>query len=190
MLGGVFLQSYGFFAGDIGTFLNQLQQAGVFAYMLPFLIIFAIVFGVLSRMNMFGTNSKVPNAIIALSVSLMSLQFGFVSQFFSEIFPRMGVWLSVLLVLFIVVGLANPTRNWNKGIMISVGVIIFGVILYQSFGANWYNLSYWLPDSWLPILLAILAIVGIGTIIANTPESREIKVPEIAKNFFGSSAYS
>ena len=88
------LASYGFFrGGDIGNVLAQWQAAGVFSYALPFLLLFALTFGLLVRTGLFTTKSadgkesgKSINAIIALSVSLMALQFDFVSVFFLKYF--------------------------------------------------------------------------------------------------------
>jgi hypothetical protein len=187
----IFLQAFGFAGGGIGGLLSQLEQLGFFSYALPFLILFALIFGVLSRMNLFGTTSKVTNAIVSLAVSLMALQFGFVSQFFSEIFPRLGAGLAVILLILIVVGLANPSKSWNKGVMVFIGVMIVGIILYQTFGANyWYNVGYWWPDNWLTFLIIGLVIFTIGSVIANTPEDRGLKVGPILKNLFSSSEYS
>lgn len=187
----MFLQAFSFAGGGIGQLLSQLEQLGFFAYALPFLIIFALIFGVLSRMNIFGTTSKVTNSIVALSVSLMALQFGFVSQFFSEIFPRMGAGLAVILLVLIVIGLVNPTKKWNKGLMMIMGLIILGVILYQTFGANyWYNVGYWWPENWLTFFVIAAVIITIGSIIANTPKDQPLNIPKAVRSMFDSAAYA
>src|SRR3989344_5849172 len=98
---GVFLQSYGYFS--IGRILEQWSQYGLFDFILPFLLIFALVFGVLSTMNLFKDNKAV-NGIIALAVALMSLQFGLVPAFFAELWPRFGVGIAIYLVFLILVG--------------------------------------------------------------------------------------
>ena len=87
MLNGVvILQSaVSFPSGALGDFLSKWEQAGFFSYLLPFLLIFALVFGILTRVKIFKDN-KVVNGIIALAVALMALQFNFVPQFFSQIF--------------------------------------------------------------------------------------------------------
>ena len=86
---GLFLASHGYFGGfyggAIGNLLSVWEQAGVFSYILPFLLIFAVVFGILMQTKMFQQNRTI-NGIIALTVSLLSLQFAFVPVFFSEIF--------------------------------------------------------------------------------------------------------
>ena len=53
MINGVFLQSFGFFGGGFGNLLSQLEQLGFFSYVLPFLLIFALVFGIGVGVSMF-----------------------------------------------------------------------------------------------------------------------------------------
>lgn len=181
----------GFYGGSFGNFLYQLESLGFFSYVLPFLIIFALVFGVLSRMNLFGVqNNKKIYAIISLAVSLLALQFGVVSQFFSDIFPRLGIWLAVILVMFIIMGFFNPTKQWSTGLMILLGIVILGIILYQTFGLSWYSFGYWLPYNWGVIVVIVIIIVAIGLIISSTPQSKPFKFPEFLRDAFARSEYT
>ena len=96
----VMLASHGFFGGgyyggSIGNVLAYWEQAGFFSYVLPFLLIFALVYGILTRTQIFKDNRAV-NGILALTVGLLALQFDFVPVFFSEIFPRLGVALALM----------------------------------------------------------------------------------------------
>ena len=97
---GMFFATYGYYGGAIGDVLNQWEQAGFFSYVLPFLLIFALVFGILSSIQVFKENRAI-DAIIALVVGLMALQFEMVPIFFAQVFPRLGVALSVILVILI-----------------------------------------------------------------------------------------
>ncbi|MBU4015742.1 hypothetical protein KJ878_06145 [Patescibacteria group bacterium] len=113
-----------FEGGGIGDFLNEMNNAGFFSYVLPFLLIFALVFGILNQIRLFKENKSI-NGIIALVVGLMALQFDFVPIFFSEIFPRMGVGLVVLLLLLIFAGMfADPDSNATMYTLLGVGVVI------------------------------------------------------------------
>lgn len=188
MVVGLFLQAFGFFGGSLDNLFLQLEQLGFFTYALPFLIIFALVFGILTNIKIFGENKTI-YAVLALSVSLLALQFGIVTQFFSDIFPRLGIWLSVILVGLIIIGLLNPTNKWNKGIMVILGVIIVGIVLYQTFGLSWYT-GYWIPYYW-PELLAVAAVIFVvGAIIANTKPKKPFSLPETLTNVFKSAPYN
>jgi len=183
------LQAFGLYGGSLDTLFYQLESIGFFTYALPFLIIFGLVFGVLSRIQLFGPN-KPTYAILSLAVSLMALQFGFVSQFFSEIFPRLGIGLAIILVAFIILGLLNIDKKWNKGLMGIFGLVILMIILIKSFGANWYNVGYWLPYNWnWTVVIAILIVlIGFGTIISNTPKGSPPTF-DVLKDIFGRSEY-
>jgi len=134
------LASYGLnTGGTAGNFLFQLEQQGVFSYVLPFLVIFAILYGILDKIKIFGENKGI-NIVLSVSVALMSLQMNFVSYFFREIFPRMGILTGILLVLILMVGIffdfeKKGTKTFF-GVILLIGVL---VIVLQSFGASsWF----------------------------------------------------
>lgn len=181
MVGGLFLQSFGFFDGSsIGNLLNYWEQAGFFSYVLPFLLIFSMIFGILTQIRLFKDNKSI-NAIIALSVGLMALQFPFVSRFFSEIFPRLAVGLIVLLILIILTGLfANPDDKWMMYLMWVVGVITVIIILVQTAGASGF-LSFfpWLSFNWPMVLGVIAFFVMLAVVVASArpASTTEMKSP-------------
>src|SRR3989338_6865530 len=137
------LASYGSFnSGGFGNVLAQWESLGVFSYVLPFLLIFAIVFVVLSSLNIFKENKGV-NAVISLSVALMSLQFDLVAVFFSEIFPRFGIALAIILVLVIVSGLFIDSEN-DKGfrwLFAIIGIVIMAVVVFKSLSAYGWRIG-------------------------------------------------
>ena len=114
--------------------LNQWADAGVFAYLLPFLFIFAVVFGILNKTRVLG-ESKGVQATIALALGLLSLQFDYVSNFFSIFLPYAGVGIAILLVGIILMGLMydeDADNNWVKVVFFGLGVIIFLVVVVTS----------------------------------------------------------
>ncbi len=157
----------GFYGGDVGNLLSYWEQLGVFSYVLPFLLIFAVVFGILTKIKVFGENKGL-NAVIALVVGLLALQYEFVPLFFSEIFPRVGVALSIILVLLVLVGLfIDPdSKAINYGLL-AVGVIIFLSVLINTAGyLGWYS-AYWWYVNWPSILLGVI-VIGIFFAIINS----------------------
>ena len=180
------LASYGYFGGGaLGDLFGQWEAAGIFAYALPFLLIFALVFGLLSKMNIFksGTNDgKGVNVMIALAVAFMALQFDIVSVFFSELFPRFGVGLSIILVILIMAGIFMPTNKDNNWFMVGLGIIVLiivGTVVWNSLGALGWGiggpgLSYFWDRYSAVIIFAIiiLAVIGMMTRSKNTNRPR------------------
>ncbi|MEN9626526.1 MAG: hypothetical protein RL557_854 [archaeon] len=152
--------AYNIYGFSIGDLLNSWADMGVFAYLLPFLMIFALVYGLLTKLKLLGENRGV-NATISLAFGLLALQFDYVSGFYASIFPYAGMGLAVLLVALILLGLGNEnwSKNWLWGV---VGGIIFVIVLMTSVSD-----LFWLGGAAsglanaAPALLAIVIIVGI-----------------------------
>lgn len=184
--GFINLASYGLGSGGtIGNLLFSWEQAGVFSYALPFLLIFAMLFAILEKTSIFGKNKAI-NVILSVSIALMALQFNFVSYFFAEIFPRMGVLLSIILVGMILMSLFFKFEDANgKSTMTAKvfgGVVVLGIIIiiYQSFSGQLFGLGWGLGSSWGitywfqeygTTLLGVVVLVGlfIWAIVASKP---------------------
>jgi hypothetical protein len=151
--------------GALGDLLSKWEEAGLFSYLLPFLIIFAMVFGILTKMKIFK-ESKAVNAIIALAVALMALQFGFVTNFFAQIFPRLGVGLAVILGVLIITGLfADPDSNLINYVLLGIGVITIAIVIIQSAGALGWASGQWWQDNWQLVVGAIVIFILIAIVI-------------------------
>lgn len=179
----------GFYGGDIGYLLARWEQMGVFSYALPFLLIFALVFGILTRAKIFKDNKAI-NGVLALTVSLLALQFNFVPVFFSEIFPRLGVGLAVILAALILIGLFLPEDKNNKYVgwlFLVVGLVVFAVVLFQSFA--WTTGGYWtwyLYDNWPGIVVVAIVLGVIIAVLNSAGPKKKLETPEYGVPIFRS----
>jgi hypothetical protein len=170
---GLFLQSFGI--SSIGDVFFQWENLGIFDFILPFLLVFAIVFGILNATNIIGHNKGV-SVIIAFVIGLMSIRYQFFfSSFLAELFPRLGVGIAVLITLLILVGLfigSEEQRYWYYGLG-AIGVVIAIIVLYQTgqqLGWLWTSST----DNVGFIVLAVL-IIGIIIAVATSSSDRESK---------------
>jgi len=155
--------------GTIGSILSSWEQAGFFSYLLPFLLIFALIFGILNQIHLFK-DSKAINAIIALVVGFMALQFPMVPQFFSEVFPRLGIGLAIILVILILAGIfIDPKTSGIMYVLLGIGVIITIVVLVQTAGSLGWSSGSWWKENWqlivgvVFIITVIVIVVGVGS---------------------------
>ncbi len=160
---------------DIATLLNEFEQIGVFDYMLPFLLIFAVVFGILTATNVFGGNKGV-SLIIALVIGAMAIRLGYVQAFFTEVFPRFGIAVATLLVIVILAAVFIPNQHkkgWAIGFAIGGGV--FGLIaVINAFSAlDWFG-STWVNDN-LSLLIGSLLLIILIIAIFTYPLKNEDK---------------
>ena len=167
MLKELFLAPFSFESGAIGDLLSAWEQAGFFSYLLPFLLIFALIFGILNQIQLFKENKAI-NAIIALVVGLISLQFPMVPMFFSEIFPRLGIGLAIILVVLIFVGMfIDPNKAGIFYILMGIGAVIVVVVLVQTAGALGWSSGQWWVDNW-PMVVGAVFILAIIAIIVGS----------------------
>jgi hypothetical protein len=147
--------------------LNQWETAGVFDYLLPFLLIFAVVFGILETTKVLGEHKGI-HTIVALVIGLFTMRYFQVGEFIGVIFANFGIALSVILVLIILTGLF-VTRKSREGwalntskisLLAVVIVVIASINEFAWFGSYWWQ-NNWVSLLWIAIIIgAIIAIMG------------------------------
>lgn len=181
----VIMQSYGLYSGEIGSLIQKLTEAGFFTYLLPFLLIFSLVFGILSITKLFEQNKAV-NGIIALVIGLMALQFELVPRFFAELFPRLGVGLGVILVVIILLGLFLPKANWVVYTLFGVAAVVLIVVLYKTASGVGWEGGYWWTNNWELVAGGVFVLIVIGTIIGASNPSKENVISPLMEKLFKS----
>jgi hypothetical protein len=83
-----------------------LKEFGIFATVLPFMLIFAITYGILLNVHPFGDGTgdaeKAVNAILAFVIAFMSIQFMPIMNFIQNIVPYMfALFLIVILIIIL-----------------------------------------------------------------------------------------
>jgi len=161
---------------NIADVLNQWAQMGVFNYVIPFLLMFAVVFAVLHKTKLFGDQNRSINAVISASIALLALQFDFVSSFYAEIFPRFGVGLAVFLVLIIALGFFvgddRGKMEWI-GWTVGIGVVVWALVNWTYWGSNFPSVGSWIEEYFWSLIVLALVIAAVW-IIGNTGRPRNV----------------
>ncbi len=160
----------------------QWSNVGVFDYLLPFLLIFAIIFGVLASTRILGGHRGV-NLIISIVIALMSLRLEYVSLFFAEYFPRFAIGLVILMTGVILVGLFIYDKSSLKGWFIGFGItgLVIGIIAaIMSFNTfYWFDTFFW-QENWgliVGAIIVIIMIIAIFTTAKPRPAPGEVTIP-------------
>ncbi len=126
---------------------NTLRAMGFYDFVLPWLLAFAIVFGILQTVMIFKKGAKNDqsntsvDAVIALSVAFYLTIFtpysGFLSSFFSKLFGSSIVILSGVLVLLMFVGIFGfKSSDVFHGTKSKMAIVIVALILAALFLIN------------------------------------------------------
>lgn len=110
-----------------------LDKLGVFDIFLPFLLIFAIIFGILERTEVFGKERRDINAVVALCIAFIAIAAAWVANAIRVFSEFTGV-ASIVIVCFLmlntlIAGEQAQLPKWLKyGAMVGVVVLILYVI--------------------------------------------------------------
>lgn len=146
---------------DVYNILNQWETAGVFDYLLPFLLVFAVVFGILETTQVLGKHKGI-HAIVSLVIGMFTMRYFQVGEFIGVIFANFGIALSIILVLIILTGLFVSPNNRMHWIKTTSGVSLVAVVIVVIASINefsWFG-SYWWQNNWVTLLwIAIIVLV-------------------------------
>ena len=165
--------------------LNIWNEMGVFSYVIPFLLIFAVVFAILQKSRILSHGSSENRAILAIisaSIGLLSLQFDFVAECFAVIFPRCGGGLAIFLALIIFLGFFWPGDEVHGswiGWVVGIGVAIWALSSWDQW-SSYAGFGGWFVEyvRALIILGALIAIIAIFIRDPNKPVKKRKTVEE------------
>jgi hypothetical protein len=172
--------------GGLALVLNQWEAIGVFDFLLPFLFIFSVVYGILTFTKIFGENRGI-HVVLAVVVGLMALQWQGFILFTKEVFPKLGIGLSLIFVAFLLISLfvaENERRYWGWGLAV-LGIISFLIIGYTSF-ENLGMIGYggFISDNIGYVIGAILLVGLIIAVISNKDSGSSTKEPAVFSPWF------
>jgi hypothetical protein len=158
--------------GDLFSLVSDLESAGVFYYLLPFLLVFVMVFAILEKTKLFGTdtegNTKTSvNAIIGLILGLLVASQWEILDKMRLFLPKMSLVIVIFVMMLILIGIMGvPVQNGAKGIFALVLGIGSLVGLYWSLGPDFdLRVPYWVVDNQGTIMLVTIVMIIIYVIV-------------------------
>ncbi len=91
---------------DLTSVVGNLEKLGFYDFVLPWLLFFALIFGILNKVEVLGKDKKI-NSIIAAVIAFFIVNFtpvGGISAYYSTLFGVWGMVGGVLLVLVLFIG--------------------------------------------------------------------------------------
>jgi len=124
-------------AFNFGDVIKNLQEVGVFDYVLPFLLIFSIIFAILEKSHVLGTNKTNINVVVSAVVGLLVLIQPGIIDTINLFLPRVALIIVVILMGLIVISLLGGQQFPGlSGTTFSVAAIlaIIAIILALTLG--------------------------------------------------------
>ena len=184
--------------GYYGGFLSYLDSFGVTDILLPFALIFTIIFAVLQKIKIFGDAGKKFNVIIAIAIALLSViphatgryqDFDIINVINNSL-PQVGLLIIGLVLLMVLVGLMGGKTDHSGMILGFAGllaVILLLVVFWRA--VNPYGTPSWfsfMDDPAFQAFLVIILVFGlIVWFVTKEPKGKDDKkFSDNAKEFF------
>lgn len=161
------------FTGTSIPLIQTLQQYGFVDLVIPFVLIFAVLFGILSKVNLFGTGDepKKYNAIIAIAIALLVViphslspspndAVSVINRFLPEF-----VFISIaMLILLMLVGLVGGQHTATAGPLVGVAallaVIYLALVVINALSPTSLPYSF-LNDPNFQALVIVILVLGL-----------------------------
>jgi hypothetical protein len=188
--------------------IHTMEQWGVFEVLLPFILIFTIVFAILEKTKVLGSTAhqtKKYGSVVALVVALSVVFSHFygvaflggktIVQVINESLAGVGLLLVAIVMMLLTIGLwTGKTPDGSKGVgvwftLISA-LVVLGIFL-TSMGTFTHTHWIWafLNSDIMPLIVAILVFGLIVKFIAadEKPKNERVSASKGLKEFFESS---
>ena len=114
---------------DIQASLQMLREMGVVDFLLPFLLVFAIVYGVLDRAEVFGKKRHDINAIIALVIAFIFGMTSWAVEATTQFLPWIGlIAIAALGFLILLSMFAIFLQGQVNGIKLNIECLVISLI--------------------------------------------------------------
>lgn len=148
---------------DFTGFLGWFESIGGFDFILPFLLIFAIVFAILEQIKLFGAKRNI-SAILALIIALFAVIQTDVVLLIQGFIPRVSMIILFIFSVLLLIGIFGVRAEKFAKLPFGIAVILSIIGVIWAFGAA----SGW-DVPWGPFLtqedIAIILTLGIFILI-------------------------
>lgn len=162
--------------------LEQWASMGMFDVLLPFILVFAIIFSILQRTKILGESKQINSAVAGI-ISLFVIMNPYVTALFIPIFSQAGLALIILIAVMVVVGLlfnvteVHPALKWVL-VVFGIGMAVWLLSAMENSLYAWFPISsYWWDANKMWFIPVMLAAVIIGLIVfgPGKSESKPVK---------------
>jgi hypothetical protein len=108
--------------------LDSIFSSDIFTkVILPFVLVFTLIFAILEKSKLMGEDKKQINAILGLVIALILISFPYPRDIIVKLMPFLAVVAVILLVFMLLYGFSSGNKSGDplgKGLKITVGILI------------------------------------------------------------------
>lgn len=151
---------------DFTSVFGQLQGMGVFEYLLPFLLIFTIIFAILEKLKILGKDKKNLNLMVALILGLLVVVQPEIVYLINSFLPKISLFILVVLMFLVVAGMFGAnTEGWTRAPFLIAIIVCILAIIWALSGNSYLGLPYWMRPSeqdkaWIILIVTVVLVIS------------------------------
>jgi len=157
---------------DFNSFISWFDTIGGFDVLLPFLLIFTIVFAILEKIEVLGKDKKNFNVVIALIVGALLVSQTTIVEIINLFIPKVSLLIVIGLMLMLLIGLFGGGGEFS-GSIFSIAAILSVVGIIWALIPSYYYVDwpYWLrlSDQDRAVLLTVFVFILVIWYITKEP---------------------
>ena len=109
---------------------------------LPFLLVFTLVFAILQKTKILGDGKKQIDALVALVIGLIVVSFGYTTGIIISLIPFLAIAAVIILIFMLLYGMTFEAGGFklHKSVQVSIGILAaIGVIIVTMFATGAWN---------------------------------------------------
>jgi hypothetical protein len=168
--------------------LQQWQQIGIFDVMLPFMLIFAILFAILQKTNIFGGRKGI-DAIVAMAMAFMAIINPFVTDLMKVILQNAVIAILLMVAIMLLFGLILGSKKpkiwhlfgWVTGLIILVWLVGRVADYYELYypGTVVFSTMWW--NNNLPWMIPIFIIIIFAIVVVSSGKDKTAGGNDLSK---------
>ncbi len=138
---------------------------------LPFLLVFTIVFAILQKTKILGEEKRQIDAIVSLVIGLIVVSFGFATNIIISLVPVLAVSAVVIMVFMVIYGMGHVGKEEfklppkAKGVIAVLAAIVVVIAVLVSTGAWDYLAELFYSEDGSGVVTNVIALVIIIAVI-------------------------
>lgn len=133
-----------------------LKDFGFFDVILPFILIFTLVFAILEKVKILGDKKNV-NIVVALLFGAVGVASTYLTNFFNDFLPNVAITLVILFASLMLIKLLSPDLDLDVWyIQWIVPIVFVGLIIFQFNVESYLSLILQSPLFWGIVVIILI----------------------------------
>lgn len=163
-------------AYNLEGFIRIMESWGLSDVLLPFLLIFVIIFAMLQKTRVLGEDKKRFNAAVSLVIGLLVViphvlnlypQNGDIVSIMNQALPQISIILVAVVMLLLLIGIFGGEAKWYGSSLSGWVAIVSAIVVIWVFGAaagwwqgwNWFYRFFGADAVAIVIMLLVFAVI-------------------------------